>query len=262
MPAPTPDEIFQRAAAEGRRRLDQSLLELFSTGFIAGFTIVFGVVAQGLVKGLLAPVSAPVAEVAGAAAFALGVVFLIVGRAELFTENFFGPIATLFVAKDRHPVRPILRLWIGTYALNLVGGGLFCLVFMVDGVLSEEARKALQGSAQHIGERDVGTVLASSFVGGALVALLSFLLAGARSPGSRIIVAFMVGFLLALGTFDHVIVTALHVFLGILLGASVEMPALAVLLAVITVGNLLGGVGLVTVSHITQAEGAEEGTRE
>ena len=33
--APAPNEIFRRAVKEGERRLDQSLLELVSTGFIA-----------------------------------------------------------------------------------------------------------------------------------------------------------------------------------------------------------------------------------
>jgi len=41
---PDPAGIFDRAVAEGERRLDQSTLELVSTSFIAGFTVVFGVV--------------------------------------------------------------------------------------------------------------------------------------------------------------------------------------------------------------------------
>jgi uncharacterized membrane-anchored protein len=46
--APAPDEIFDRAIAEGDRRMDQSLLELAATSVIAGWTIFFGVVAGGL----------------------------------------------------------------------------------------------------------------------------------------------------------------------------------------------------------------------
>lgn len=79
---PRPDEVFQRAAREGGRRLQQSLLELIATAFIAGFTIVFGIVAQGVTQAALSgvlPVAA--AKVAGALAFASGLVFLVVGRA-------------------------------------------------------------------------------------------------------------------------------------------------------------------------------------
>jgi formate/nitrite transporter FocA (FNT family) len=85
--APSPSEIFQRAVEEGRRRLEQSLLELVATGFIAGFTILFGIAGLAIVRGILEPESRALAEIAGALAFAIGFVFLFVGRAELFSEG-------------------------------------------------------------------------------------------------------------------------------------------------------------------------------
>jgi len=91
--APDPDEIFDRAVEEGERRLDQSLLELTATSFIAGFTIVFGIAALGVVDALVEPRFGDVAHIAGALAFGVGVVFLVVGRTELFNENFFDPAA-------------------------------------------------------------------------------------------------------------------------------------------------------------------------
>lgn len=99
---------------------------------------------------------------------------------------------------------------------------------------------------------------ASATVGGALVTLLSFLLQGVNSVRSRITIAYIVGFLLALGPFDHVIVTALHVVLGVLFGAEVGYRTLAEVLVVTTAGNLVGGLGLVTLTHIAQAVGAEQ----
>ena len=91
--APTPLQIFRRAADEGERRLDQSLLELVSTSFIAGSTIVFGIVALGVVQGAFESLPGRAPEILGALAFGLGLVYLVVGRAELFTENFFDPVA-------------------------------------------------------------------------------------------------------------------------------------------------------------------------
>lgn len=73
--APSPNEIFQRATQEGRRRLEMPLLEQVSTGFIAGVTIVFGIVALGVVEGLLKPdIGHGLAAVGGALAFAIGLV--------------------------------------------------------------------------------------------------------------------------------------------------------------------------------------------
>lgn len=256
--APTPSQIFDRAAQEGERRLDQSLLELVSTAFIAGFTIVFAIIGLGVVHAAVEPVFGEAARVAGALAFATGFVFLIVGRAELFTENFFDPAATAFDRRESGLLSRLLRLWTVTLVLNLVGGSLFALVVAVPGVLPEGAGSALRKVAEEIAARGGWAGFASAIVGGALVAVLSFLLQAVDSVGSRITVAYLGGFLLAVGPFDHVVVTALHLFAGILFGSPIGWGALAAVVAVSTAGNLVGGIGLVTLSHVAQARGARE----
>ena len=48
----------------------------------------------GVVESLVEPEGGEgLAKLAGALAFAIGLVFLVVGRSELFTENFFDPVA-------------------------------------------------------------------------------------------------------------------------------------------------------------------------
>ncbi|MFC6757189.1 formate/nitrite transporter family protein [Halomicroarcula sp. GCM10025894] len=131
--APAPDEIFDRAVEAGQRRLDQSLLELVSTSFIAGFTIVFGLVALGIVESRLESVGHGVAALGGALAFGVGVTFLVAGRTELFNENFSDPVAAAVDSGDPTAVWALCRLWVVTLLGNLVGGGLFSLVFAVEG---------------------------------------------------------------------------------------------------------------------------------
>jgi formate/nitrite transporter FocA (FNT family) len=63
---------------------------------------------------------------------------------------------------------------------------------------------------------------------------------------------------LTLGVFDHVIVTMLHVLFGMFFGANIGLGELAVSTAGVTAGNLVGGLGLVTLSHVAQVKGAEE----
>lgn len=184
--------------------------------------------------------------------------FLIVGRAELFTENFFDPAATAFERRESGMLFRLLRLWGITLVLNLVGGVLFALPISVPGVLPEGAGSALSKVAEEIAARGAWAGFVSAIVGGALIALLSFLLQAVNSVGSRIAMAYLVGFLLAVGPFDHVIVTVLHVFFGILFGAPIGFGTLATIMAIATAGNLVGGVGLVTLSHIAQAKGARE----
>lgn len=253
-----PSEIFHRAAEEGRRRLEQPLLELAATGFIAGFTIVFGIVALGIVHATVEPQFGDVARVAGALAFGVGVVLLVVGRAELFSENFFDPVAAAVERSDSWLVGSLLRLWSLTLVFNLVGGTLFVLVMSVDGALPPGSGAAMSTTAEGLAHRESAGMFADAIAGGVLVALLSHLLVSVDSDGGRIAVAYIVGVLLALGPFDHVVVTVLHVLFGMRFGADIGVATLTLIAIVSTAGNLVGGLGLVTLSHVAQAIGARE----
>lgn len=256
--APNPVEIFDRAVEEGERRLDQSLLELVSTSVIAGFTIVFGIVALGIVEAIVEPEFGDVSKIAGALAFGIGLVFLVVGRTELFNENFFDPAAAAVDRSQSWLLVPLFRLWIVTLVFNLIGGGLFTFVFSVGGSLPPGSSEALVSLAEESAHRQATASFVRAIAGGALVSLLSFLLAAVDTIGSRISLAYIIGFLLALGPFEHVVVTVLHGFFGMILGANIGFETLAATMAVVTAGNLVGGIGLVTFTHITQVKGARE----
>ncbi len=256
--APTPSEIFDRAVKEGARRLDQSRLELISNAFIAGFTIVFGIVALGIVQAAVEPVSEGIARIAGAVAFGIGLMFLIIGRTELFTENFFDPMAAVLDRDEPGDRWRFIRLGGVTFVLNLLGGILLVGMMSVEGVLPNGTPAVLNTLAEEIAARDVPAHIFKGVMGGALVTLLSFLLQAVRSDGSRIMLAFMVGSLLALGPFDHVIVSGLHVIFGLFLGGEVSLGALTEILALVTVGNVAGGLGLVTLTHVVQVRGERQ----
>lgn len=252
-----PAEIFDRAAEEGKRRLDQSLMALLATGFIAGFTIIFGSAAQALVHSVAQPHFGEFASVLGALGFGIALVFLILGRAELFSENFFDPIATAFEQKEAHVFRRLMRLWVLTFVLNIVGGGILILVFSVEGTLHSGAQESIVDLAQELASRDPWATFARSIVGGALIALLSFLVIAAETTGSRAMAAYAVGVLLALGPFEHVVVSMLHILFGLAVGAELTVLQPIRVGAIALAGNLVGGIGLVTLSHAAQAMGEE-----
>ena len=135
-----------------------------------------------------------------------------------------------------------------------VGGGFFAWILSVEGALPEGAPAALVRAAEEIAARENLVFFVKAISGGALVTLLSFLLQAVNSVGSRIALAYMVGALLAIGPFDHVIVTSLHVLFGIFFDANVGLHDLLRCLIIVTTGNLVGGLGLVTLTHIAQAK--------
>lgn len=256
--APTPSEIFDRAVEEGERRLDQSTLELVSTSFLAGFTIVFGLVALGIVEAAVEPRFGAVAELAGALAFGLGLVLLVVSRTELFNENFLDPAAAAVDRSGSWLLWPLFRLWIVTLVFNLVGGALFAFVFSIEGALPPGTAEILLGIAEESAHRGHLSSFARAIAGGTLVGLLSYMLVAVDTSGSRICLAYVIGFLLALGPFEHVVVTLLHLYFGVLFGAAIGVETLAIATVITTAGNLVGGLGLVTFTHVTQVRGTRE----
>ena len=254
--APTPDEIYDRAEDEGQRRLSMPPLEQVATGFIAGVTVVFGIAALGVVVALVEPsLGRGVADLAGALAFGIGVVFLVVGRSELFTENFFDPVAAAIDQERRSGFGPLGRLWVTTLLLNLVGGAVLVGVLSVPGALPDGAPQALLAVAEDIAAKEAVATLARAVLAGALITLLSYMLNAVDTVAARILLAYMVGFLLALGPFDHVVLSALHLLFGIWLGGAVSYADLVVNLGLATLGNLVGGLLLITLTHTAQVKG-------
>src|SRR3954453_4171050 len=115
-----PDEIWGQSAEEGKRRLSRGPAGLAATGFVGGVDVMLGVMALTVVSGALA-VALPeaIAHVGGSLVFGIGLVLLVIGRSELFTENFLVPVAGAL--KGAAGTRDILRLWAVTMVANLAG---------------------------------------------------------------------------------------------------------------------------------------------
>ncbi|HEU5362524.1 MAG TPA: formate/nitrite transporter family protein [Gaiellaceae bacterium] len=119
---PSPEEIFEKSREEGERRLTRPFGELAATAFAAGFDIAAGVI-------LIAVLSSPLehhfgkdaASAAGALGFGVGFIFLVVGRGELFTENFLVPLGGLH-GKPRNAWWKIAELWTVSPVANVPRG--------------------------------------------------------------------------------------------------------------------------------------------
>lgn len=254
---PDPHQVYTDTLKEGRRRLDMPPLEQVSSAFIAGVTIVFGILALGVVASLFEPSTGPeAAKALGALAFGFGFVFLVMGRNELFTENFSGPVAAVIEPGARYGWLRLLRLWLVVLLLNLVGGAVLIGIASVEGALPPAATETLVHLAEDSAGKSVSASFARALLAGTLLTLLSFLLHAVDSATARIVLAFMVGFLVELGPFDHVVVTDLHLLFGRLNGGGVSWADIGTSLGVATAGNLIGGVLLITLTHTAQAKAA------
>ena len=232
-------------------------VELLSSGFIAGVTVVFGVVALGMAQAFIEPeFGRGAGKVAGSLAFGIGLVFLVVGRSELFTKNFFDPVAAAIDKRVRSPWRQLARLWAGVLVMNLVGGAIMVAVFTVEGTLPVATNEALLSIGEEITAKDALATFTRGVAAGTLLTLLSYLLHAVDSVGSRIVLAYLVGVFLALGPFDHVVVSVLHLLFAEWVVGDTGAGEILTKGAAAAGGNLAGGLLLMTLTHTAQVKGS------
>jgi formate/nitrite transporter FocA (FNT family) len=249
-----PEEIYERTREEGRSRLSRPVLELAATAAVGGFDVALGVAALALAGAAVAErFGSGLGDLAGAAAFGIGFVFVVVGRSELFTENFLVPIAGMDQS-DRRSWLKLGELWAVSLVLNIAGGLVLAVVLSSHGVLREGAGAWLVRLAEHIAGYGALTGLLSAVVAGALMTLMTWFVEGAAATvGGRALMAWLVGFVLALGAFNHAVVSTIELFFGIRYGADVGYSDLLANLGIAVAGNLVGGLVLVTFARTAQA---------
>jgi formate-nitrite transporter family protein len=252
--APEPEEIFEKSRAEGERRLQRPLVEVVSTALAAGFDIAAGVI-------LIAVLSSPLeqhfgkdaASVAGALGFGVGFIFLVVGRGELFTENFLVPLAGLH-GKPRNAWWKVAELWTVSPVFNVVAGGAIALIVTTHGVLPKGSGHVLTDVAQKIHANGTLALFMSAVFAGALITAMTWFVEGHDSVGIRLTVAWVTGAFLALAHLNHVIVVTIELIFGIRYGAHIPWSFVVGNFFLAAAGNMIGGICLVTLNRFTQAK--------
>ncbi len=255
--APGAHEMYARTREEGERRLNRSRLELTTTSLVAGFEIVFGVIAIATVTALVTPRLGPsMAHFVGSLFFGIAFIFIVVGRSELFTENFFVPITAL--RSGTFTWRKLGELWTISPVLNILGGTALILIASTKGVLPEGTAPALNDLAIHIDELRLWSAFCSAIIAGALITAMTWMIEGVGTVGGRIVVAWIAGTLLAMASLNHVIVVTLELIFGMRLGTTISFEDAGINFVIAVAGNMLGGLLFVTLTRTSQAIGAGE----
>jgi formate-nitrite transporter family protein len=252
---PEPETIYERTKEEGRRRLTRPVMEEVSTALAAGFDIAAGIVVMALLISLLQHrFGRPAAEVAGALGFGVGFVFLIVGRGELFTENFLVPIAGLDDDGEKSSWASLAKLWTISPVFNILGGLVIILILTVHSVLPYGVGGPMVETAQRVHANGTLALFLSAVFAGALITAMTWFVEAQATMMPRMVIAWICGAILALGHFNHVIVVTLELIFGYRYGAHFNWAFIPGNFLLAAAGNLVGGVGLVTLNRLTQGK--------
>ena len=257
----SPDEIWDESVQEGSRRLSRGTLGMAATGVIGGVDVMIGILALTVVSGALAvAVPEQIAHVGGSLVFGIGFVLIILGRSELFTENFLVPIVP--VLRRLEPVSAVARLWTVTMLANLLGILVLAAIFTRASLVPPETLDAAGKLADTLAERDFVAALLSAIVAGTIMTLFTWMSTAVELDIGRIGIALIIGFILAAPSLNHAIVSFGEMTFALLAGTAktAEWLDLAQNFPVAVLGNLIGGLGFVTLARVLQVRGEPEDT--
>lgn len=241
------EETFDRTVTEGIRRLSRPWASLASTGLVGGTDVATGVLALLLV--LHATGLTPAGHLLAGLAFSVGFIALTLARSELFTENFLVPVITVVV--KRASARSLLRLWTVSLLANIVSGWLITGLIMAG--FPSLARTAIAAGRVYVDYGIGWRSFALALLAGAAITLMTWMQHGFDSYGVKLVSAIIAGFLLGAGSMTHAVVGSLLIFCGLHTGVSpYGYLAWAETAGWATLGNLIGGIGLVTLLRLLQ----------
>ncbi|PZS29741.1 MAG: formate transporter [Pseudonocardiales bacterium] len=242
MPEPQIEEAFDRLVEEGEVRLRRSTLALLTTGLLGGIDVGFGVLTYLVVEQVTHNI------LLAGLAFSLGFVALLLGRSELFTENFLVPVMTLVAGKSS-PLA-LARLWGATLVSNLAGGFIISWLIII-------ARPDLKATAVEVGSHyaDLGVSLRSfalAVLAGAVITLMTRMQHATDHLGVQLVPGILFSAVLAGGQLFHCVLDSLFMFTALVAGAPFGYLDWLGAFGWAALGNLVGGVGLVTAVRVLQ----------
>jgi formate/nitrite transporter len=242
-----PAQIAVRVRDVGVAKATAPVLTTLALAVLAGAFISLGALFYTMtVTATAAGPAAPfgLSRLAGGVAFSLGLVLVVIGGAELFTGN---NLIAMAWAAGRVSSAQVLRNWFRVYAGNLLGAlGTVALVLLAgvhqlgDGALGETAIRIARAKVS----LDPVQALARGVLCNVLVCLAVWLCMGARSVTDKVLaIVFPISAFVACG-FEHSVANMYFLPIGLAL-APLAVADAAVNLALVTVGNILGGTVLV-----------------
>lgn len=249
-----PLAVFDLALERGIKRLERPWLEMLMSGVIGAIHVTFGAVAMAAAAGALAPAANPqVASLVGALFFPIGFVLLKLSQSELFTENFLIPVVPII--ERRLPLWTLGRLWGLSLLGNLLGAVVFAAIVWAGGRMvlgSLPVHHLLELAHFKMGRPFVETLVSAVFAG-AIITTMTWLVLATKSDVAKLMAIWSCIFVMAIGSFTHVVVSTSEVLLGVVYGARVTFGQWFVKLFVpASIGNLIGGMFLIALLHYLQ----------
>jgi len=175
---------------------------------------------------------------------------VIIGRQQLFTENTLTAVIPVLARRDLATLLSMLRLWGVVLLANLVGAHLAAWTAGNTHIFPPEVQQAFVQIGERAADVTPGLAILKGIFAGWLIAMVVWMLASVSSGQVAIIV--ILTYFVGLGQFTHVIAGSVEVLYLVLTGARSWSDWAIFYFLPTLLGNILGGVSLVSLLNHAQ----------
>jgi formate/nitrite transporter FocA (FNT family) len=247
----TAAEIFSDAVAVGEDELKRSSAGLAFSGLAAGLGMGLTGLGTAAVVGALG--SGRAVHLISLLLYPIGFIVVIVGRAQLFTENTLFPV--ILVLDRRRHLLNTARLWVVVFLANIAGALAFAALMISLRTLDPAVRKALID----IGTKDATGSWIHFFwagvAGGWIIALVAWVVTASRFTMAQVALIWLLTFVVGVANLAHCIAGSGAVLSAVVAGKASVGTYLHWLVPA-TLGNTVGGVVMVSLLNYGQVVGA------
>ncbi len=233
--------LYSVILREGEEELHRPMASLWWSGVAAGVGISTSVLVQGIIRSNLGS-DHPYLTLIESLGYTFGFVLVILCRLQLFTENTITVVLPFLAQPTRNGLYYTARLWGIVLAANLCGTFFTAAIVIHGSILPADILAAIMEISHHVAQLTPAEAFLRGIPSGFFIAALVWMLPSAK--GSEVLVIVMFTWLIAAGSFTHVIAGSTEIFNLVFSGDINILTALCYHISPVLIGNILGGTGL------------------
>lgn len=243
----TAPQIFHAAVESAREEVNRSARTLAFSGVAGGITMGLSALGVASVRALIG--DGGWQQLISYIIYPVGFIAVIIGRAQLFTENTLYPV--VLILDERRYFVATMRLWGVVFASNILGAALFAWLVIKSNALRPEVLTQLVKLGLDASGGVYSHFFWSGILGGWLIALVAWLVTASHWTIGQLVMVWLLTFVVGVGRFAHCIVTSAEILSAVFAGA---LPAATYFrwLLPATLGNIVGGVVIVSLLNYGQ----------
>lgn len=247
----TTTKVYNTIYKDGVEQLERPNAALFFSGLSGGLFICFSFFFAGVLQSMLPP-NLPWANAITSLGYISGFVIVILGHMQFFNQNNITTVLPLLSHFSLSKLGNVARLWIVVFVSNMIGTALSAWLLTNPYLMHSDIGAALvEISGQVAGISGMENFI-RAIPAGVLTSILVWMLPSAKD---KLPLSALVAYLMALGSFSHVVVGSAQMFFSVLTSDTTMSEYFLRFLFPTALGNILGGTGIFTLLMFGQVAG-------